>query len=205
MFDFILPLLGIKTFSIFGFKMRNSLRMRKTFPTIQTAKFTLRQFVDSDLENVFLGLSDPAIIKYYGVNYTSLAATKAQMQWFKELEDTKTGIWWAIVSKDGAMFYGGIGLNNWSEMHRKAEIGFWLLPAHWGKGLMQEAVALVCDYAFNTANLHRVEAIVESANENCKKLMDKLHFEYEGTMRDCEIKNGNFISLATYAKFHQPS
>ncbi|RZK20739.1 MAG: N-acetyltransferase, partial [Flavobacterium sp.] len=29
-----------------------------------------------------------------------------------------------------------------------------------------------------------------------------LNFEYEGTMRDCEIKNGEFISIDIYAKFH---
>jgi len=30
--------------------------------------------------------------------------------------------------------------------------------------------------------------------------MAKLDFLYEGTMKDCEIKNGKFISLDIYAK-----
>jgi len=30
--------------------------------------------------------------------------------------------------------------------------------------------------------------------------MEKLNFEYEGTMKECEIKNGRFISLDIYAK-----
>ncbi len=29
--------------------------------------------------------------------------------------------------------------------------------------------------------------------------MDKLDFTFEGTMKDCEIKNGKFISLDIYA------
>ena len=32
--------------------------------------------------------------------------------------------------------------------------------------------------------------------------MAKLDFEYEGTMKECEIKNGKFISLDIYAKLN---
>jgi ribosomal-protein-alanine N-acetyltransferase len=30
--------------------------------------------------------------------------------------------------------------------------------------------------------------------------MDKLGFQHEGTMKECEIKNGKFINLDIYAK-----
>jgi ribosomal-protein-alanine N-acetyltransferase len=30
--------------------------------------------------------------------------------------------------------------------------------------------------------------------------MKKIDFKHEGTMKDCEIKNGEFISLDIYAK-----
>lgn len=32
--------------------------------------------------------------------------------------------------------------------------------------------------------------------------MARLDFEYEGTMKECEIKNGQFISLDIYARFN---
>ena len=44
-----------------------------------------------------------------------------------------------------------------------------------------------------------MEGLVETDNENCKRAMSKLDFTYEGTMKDCEIKNGKFISLDIYA------
>jgi ribosomal-protein-alanine N-acetyltransferase len=44
---------------------------------------------------------------------------------------------------------------------------------------------------------------VESDNQNCKKVMEKLDFEHEGTMKDCEIKNGKFISIDIYAKLNE--
>lgn len=170
------------------------------FPTIKTDKFLLRQFVESDLENVFKGLSHPNIIKYYGVSYQTLEHTKEQMKFFADLEKNGTGIWWAVCSADNKAFYGAGGLNSLSKEHKKAEIGFWLLQDYWGQGIMTEIMPILCRYGFEHLGLHRIEGLVESDNLNCKKAMQKLDFIHEGTMKDCEIKNGKFISLDIYAK-----
>jgi [ribosomal protein S5]-alanine N-acetyltransferase len=87
-----------------------------------------------------------------------------------------------------------------SKEHKKAEIGFWLLTEFWGQGLMSEVIPLICNYGFDNLGLHRIEGLVETDNLNCKNAMKKLEFKYEGTMRDCEIKNRKFISLDIYAK-----
>jgi len=170
------------------------------FPEIKTNRLLLRQFIETDLENVFKGLSHPGIIKYYGVSYRTLEETKAQMQFFSYLEKNETGIWWAVCSPDNKIFFGAGGLNNVSKEHQKAEIGFWLLTDFWGQGIMTAAMPLIYNYGFEKLGLHRIEGLVESDNINCKKAMAKLDFQYEGTMRDCEIKNGQFISLDIYAK-----
>ncbi len=173
------------------------------FPELRSERLLLRQFTNDDLENIFKGLSDPAVIKYYGVSYDSLEATKAQLQFFADLETNATGAWWAVCSADNTCFYGGCGLNDLVKAHRKAEIGFWLLPPYWGKGIITEAVAMVCAYGFEHFGLHRIEAIIESENTNSKKVMERMQFNYEGTLQECEIKNGNYISLDIYAKLNR--
>ncbi len=173
---------------------------RTTPPKIQTQRLLLRQFVESDLANVFKGLSHPDIIKHYGISFDSLEGTKEQMDWFADLERNGEGMWFAVCSSDNQTFYGAGGLNDLSKEHKKAEIGFWLLPDFWGQGIMKEAMPLICDFGFNELDLHRIEGFVESENTNCKKAMAKLDFNPEGTMKDCEIKNGKFISLDIYAK-----
>ena len=60
------------------------------FQKIKTERFLLRQFIESDIDNVFKGLSDPEIIKYYGVSYKTLEATKEQMEFFTNLEKEGT-------------------------------------------------------------------------------------------------------------------
>ena len=90
-------------------------KMITVFPIIKTDRLLLRQFVESDIENVFKGLSHPDIIKYYGVSYQTLEATKAQMKFFADLEKNETGIWWAVCSLDNNIFYGAGGLNSLSK------------------------------------------------------------------------------------------
>ena len=170
------------------------------FPVLKTERLLLRQFKESDLENVFKGLSHPDIIKYYGVSYQTLESTKEQMDFFAGLEKNHTGIWWAVCSLGNETFYGAGGLNSLNKEHQKAEIGFWLLTDFWGHGIMTEAMPLICNYGFENLGLHRIEGLVETDNINCKRAMAKLDFEHEGLMKDCEIKNGKFISLDIYAK-----
>ena len=173
----------------------------KEYPILATDRIRLRQFNAADLEHVFKGLSHPDVIKYYGVSFGSLEATKEQMTWFSNLEKNATGIWWAICSKSDGTFLGAAGLNDLDKENKKAEIGFWLLPENWGRGIIAEAVPLILTHAYNNLGLHKVEAFVETENENCKKALLKLKFKLESTQKDCEVKNGKMISIQTYAKF----
>lgn len=125
-----------------------------------------------------------------------LKTPKLKCVFFSDLEKEGTGIWWAVCSLDNKTFYGAGGLNSLSKEHKKAEIGFWLLKEFWGQGVMP----VICNYGFDNLGLHRIEGLVETDNLNCKNAMKKLDFKHEGTMRDCEIKNGKFISLDIYAK-----
>lgn len=174
--------------------------MKNKFPVLKSERTILRQFTDSDLENVYKGLSHPEIIRYYGISFDSREATKEQMTWFRDLEENGTGIWWAICDKVTGQFIGAGGLNDLSKEHKKAEVGFWLLPENWGKGYMSETMPIILNHAFDSIGLHRIEGFVETENKNCKKAIEKLNFVLEGTMRECEIKNGKYISVDIYAK-----
>lgn len=166
---------------------------------IHTERLILREINVGDLENVFHGLSNDDVTKYYAVSFNSLEETQTQMEWYKNLKRDKTGIWWAICSRENQTFYGAIGYNELDEVHHKAEIGYWLLPKFWRNGFVKEALPSIIHYGFEKLNLHRIEAYVESENENSARILTSLSFNYEGRLIDCEIKNDRFISLDVYA------
>lgn len=130
--------------------------METPFPKLKTKRFILNDFNEYDLQNIFYGLSHPDVIKYYGVHYNSLEATKEQLTWFKMLQQEEKGLWWAIRTHENSTFVGAAGINDWDKTHKKAEIGFWLLPEHWGHGIIREVLLTICRYAFNAMDLHRI-------------------------------------------------
>lgn len=169
------------------------------YPELHTNRFDLTQIVADDRPDVFEGLSHPEVIRYYGVSYATLEATQAQMDWYEDLHATGTGRWWAIRPRGGRRLIGACGFNNWLQHHRRAELGFWLLPADWRTGVMSEALPVALEHGFSEMNLHRVEAFVETENAASRGMLRKMGFTHEGTMQDCEFKNGRFLSLEVWA------
>ena len=173
--------------------------MSKEFPVFKTGRLLLRQFKEPDLKNVFLGLSNLDVIRYYGVHFKTLEETIKQIEWFAELEKEETGIWWAVCSSDNSIFYGAVGLYFLNNELKKAELGFWLMPEFWGQGIITESALLAIEYGFKKMHLKRIEAEVETENRMSKRVMEKLQFVHTDTKTDCEIKNGHYISLEVYA------
>ncbi len=176
------------------------MHLAKVFTPIHTERLVLREIVASDLASIFKGLSHPDIIRYYGIHFDTLEATREQMHWFAALVKEERGIWWAVCDRETRDFLGAGGFNDWNKEHRRAEIGFWLLPEAWGKGFMKEAMEKICDFGFSQMGLQRIEGFVETENTNCQKGLAKLDFDLEGTMRDYELKNGKWIDVSIYAK-----
>lgn len=167
----------------------------------KTGRLILRPIQDTDLENIYQGLSNPEVIKHYGVSFSTLEETKEQIQWYRDLVENKTGCWWAIKLSESERFVGAVGLNDIKMEHRRGEIGLWLLPEFWGNGFVTEAASEVVKLGFEEFNLHRIEAWVESGNTGSEQVLKRLDFAHEGSFKDYEIKNGEFISVEIFARF----
>ena len=167
---------------------------------LKSNNYNLRLFNQDDLENVFRGLSDPTVILYYGVSFDSLEATQEQINWYAKIESENTGRWRAICSSTDNSFLGAVGLNDWDQETGVAQIGYWLLPEYWGKGVLKETFPIFLDFAFNHLKIKKIEAEVETLNVSSRKLLESSGFTYEKTLKDCEMKYGKLISLDIFSK-----
>jgi len=166
---------------------------------MKTQNYHLRPIQDSDIENIFKGLSDPEITKYYDVHFPTLEATKEQMEWYAKLQKDGTGIWWGIYGNDDSQFRGTGGFCDLSKEHQRAEIGLWLLKEYWGQGILKEVMPELFNYGFNDLGLNRIEGYVVDTNKKCKSALAKINFTHEGTMREYEFKDGGLIDVAIFA------
>ena len=63
---------------------------------------------------------------------------------------------------------------------------------------MSECLPLIFRHAFRDMNVHRIEAEVEPANLASGRLLLRQGFTLEGRRRECEVKDGAFLSLDCY-------
>lgn len=173
--------------------------MSNRFPEFLLESIRLRRIRPDDLSAVHAGLSNPQVTAHYGVSYSSLEATDEQMRWFERILTEKTGIWWAIADLESDAMLGACGLNDRCQEHRRIELGYWLLPQHWRRRLLSEALPVILRHAFEHMGVHRIHADVEPENVASWALLDKVGFQREGTLRDVEFKNGHYLSLHQYS------
>ena len=176
--------------------------MKIKFRELWSQRLHLRKIEDSDLSNIYLGLSNPEVTRYYAVHYDSLESTKSQMSWYRELFENDKGIWWAICSKTDQIFLGAAGLSEIDEDSKKAEIGLWLLPQYWGSGIMKEAIDVILDFSFFTLELERIQGCVESDNTNCIRALHKLKFTHEGSLIEYDSRKEQDIRVEVFVKNH---
>jgi len=79
---------------------------------------------------------------------------------------------------------GTIDLFDFDPLHRRAGIGILITGNERGKGYATDALALLCDYCFNTLNLHQLYCHITPDNKASLHLFKKAGFEINGTCKD---------------------
>jgi [ribosomal protein S5]-alanine N-acetyltransferase len=90
---------------------------------------------------------------------------------------------WVVLRREDGEPLGTCSFHKWSRVHARAEIGYDLSPAFWGRGYMSEAVGAMLYYGFGPLGLHRVEVQVALPNTPSTKLLHRLGFQLEGVLR----------------------
>ena len=93
---------------------------------------------------------------------------------------------------------GALGAYDRDDDSDSAELGYWLLPRHWGQGLMRSALQLWLPEAFNHLRLHSMVAYVEPENTASAWLLTSLGFCREGLLRECSKRGSRYVSLQRF-------
>lgn len=96
---------------------------------------------------------------------------------------------------------GGIGLRLGSgERSHSAELGYWLGPAHWGRGWMTRVVAAYLDRTVPALGLRRVGANVLDSNPASARVLEKNGFVEEGLRRAAVRKPDGLHDLRLFGR-----
>ena len=95
---------------------------------------------------------------------------------------------------------GSIGIFRQGNIHSQtAELGYYIAEEYWGKGIMTEVVKQICEYVFGDSDIIRIYAEPFAYNIASCRVLEKVGFQYEGTLRSNAVKNGKVIDMKMYS------
>lgn len=167
------------------------------FPIIQTDRLTLRKFSEADADELM------AIRSNESVNTFIDRQPPANMEDVKAfIAKIENGIannelfYWGITLKEDNMLIGTICLFKISIENKSAEIGYELLPAFQGKGIMKEAIAAIINFAFNEVKFKLLTALIKPENKRSVQLALKNNFQLDKNHEFA--KQDEHIGFSTY-------
>jgi len=163
------------------------------FPSLTTNRLQLRQIQPTDAEALFATFSDEETMQFYGHEpHRSLDDMRQSIEQTQARYARREAIRWGITLKGEGQVIGSCSFRHFDPDFRRAETGYELNRAFWGRGIMTEAMSAILTYGFAELGLHRVEAIIDIVNERSKSLLLKLGFTYEGNLRQRYSFRGRF-------------
>jgi RimJ/RimL family protein N-acetyltransferase len=158
---------------------------------IEAERVRVRLLAESDLPALFEVNSDAAVTKL--LPYAAWTSAADGDAWFARMAAIQaTGLALQLVVADRASdkAIGTALLFRLEEGSARAELGYVLGRAHWGRGLMHEALGALLDRAFGAMALRRIEAEVDVRNAASAQLLRRLGFTREGLLRQRWIAKG---------------
>lgn len=153
---------------------------------IETERLILRELEYTDDQDLFEMDSDPEVHLYIENNpVKSIDEIRKVIEMLK-IQYKENGIArWAVVDKLTNECVGWSGLkyfnqplNNHNNFY---DLGYRFKKKHWGKGFATESSSAILDFGFRNFNVEKIFAITDPKNENSKKVLNKLGFEFQET------------------------
>jgi ribosomal-protein-alanine N-acetyltransferase len=166
---------------------------------LETDRLILKELNPEIIYNLFTFFNDEEIKNYMGLR--SENELELERMRFEQGNATfnisfKTFL---LIDKATGTVVGRTGFHNWYAHHFRAEIGYTITDENFlQKGYMTEANKAVVEYGFEHMDLNRIEAFIAAYNTPSLKILLRLGFKKEGTLRQHYFVNNKIEDSDCY-------
>lgn len=155
---------------------------------IKTDRLVFREFAQTDIDNLFLLLSDPIVMRHCS-GPIDIAVAQKWLDLTIEAYKRYGYDYWAVYEKGKGHFLGQIGILN-QKIDDKPEdcLAFMIGQKYWNKGYATEGAIACIDYAFKSLKLEKLIATVEPENLQSICVLRKIGMKY---VKDTNYANKN--------------
>ena len=161
----------------------------------------IRSYHLDDLEDLLLQADHPQVAASLRDLFPHPYTRDDGKQWLELATGSLASTCFAIESSGN--FAGGIGLMlSTGERRITAEIGYWLGPGFWGRGIATAAVSAFVPWVFeHHPEVIRLEAVVHHSNPASARVLAKSGFHHEGTEVRSIRKGDRVLDQLKYVRF----
>lgn len=155
---------------------------------LETQNLIVRPYTKNDVQSLYDVLNDEKVLAYIPEEAITLKEAQDAVDWLIEnyeldlQADYKYSF--AIETKKNHEYIGWCGFGNLDYDKSKKEIYFTLKSSHWGHGYATEAAKALLDYIFDVVMLEELVAVVKPENRASCRVIEKLGFKYESTVKN---------------------
>jgi ribosomal-protein-alanine N-acetyltransferase len=174
-------------------------RMSLPTPTLRTARLLLRPFTSADADALFALHSSADVLRYWDAPpWSEPARAERFIAACVCMSEEGSGARLAIDRVSDKSFIGWCSLTRWIPDYRSASMAYCLDDAAWGHGHATEAGRALLQWAFDKLDLNRVQAETDTRNAASARVLEKLGFVREGTLREDCVVNGEVSDSWVY-------
>jgi RimJ/RimL family protein N-acetyltransferase len=140
-------------------------------------RLSFREWSVDDAPLAILLWCDPTVTQFIGGPFSPEQA-RQRLQREIEIRATSGIQYWPVFLTSTDSFVGCCGLRPYRPHEHILELGFHLLPSHWGQGLATEAAHAVIGYAFSTLGSKGLFAGHHPKNVASERVLRRLGFRY---------------------------
>lgn len=157
---------------------------------------SFRPIRKSDLGIIVKWLNDPETNQYLGARVRQGTNFETRLKWYEKYKAEKTKKMFIIYADSKPV--GEVGLINIDKLDNNAELFIMIgEKAFRRKGIGQQAVKFIINYAFNKLKLHRISLGCFEDNIAGVKCYEKCCFKKEGIVKDQFYKDGKYYNEIT--------
>jgi [ribosomal protein S5]-alanine N-acetyltransferase len=153
------------------------MKLTESFPELETERLILRELRKSDAAQIFELRSNPIQNKFIDrPRATSIEDAEAFITRIGTYIAKQESLLWAIQVKGESTLAGTVLLWHFNHESDSVELGYELLAAKQGKGIMNEAIIKVLEFAFSKLLAGSVKAWTHPGNKRSISVLEKLGF-----------------------------
>lgn len=162
-------------------------------------KIYLRQIIMDDCNERYVAwLNDPEVNQYLETKWSEQDIDAVRLFVKTQMENVHS-VLFAIVNMDNDLHIGNIKIGPVHSHYKHADISYFIgEKTYWNKGIVSEAINLVCQFGFVNLNLHRIEAGAYECAIGSWKALEKCNFKREGVFRKQVFFNNEYIDIYRY-------